>query len=103
MSAETGARPIGVIKIKALTVGWTIRIEVQDTGPGMPEAEVEKIFEPFHQVGSSATRSVGGTGLGLAISRQIAEAHGESLVATTQEGKGSTFDKNSEAELASAA
>jgi hypothetical protein len=103
---------IGGIQIKARPVGGTIRIEVQDTGPGMPEPEVEKIFEPFHQVDSSATRSVGGTGLGLAISREIAEAHGGSLVATTQEGKGSTFiltlplqptDENSEAEMASAA
>jgi signal transduction histidine kinase len=66
-------------------------VHVTDTGIGMPEEELSKIFQPFHQVDASNTRSIGGTGLGLAISREIAEAHGGTLVAQSREGEGSTF------------
>jgi signal transduction histidine kinase len=64
---------------------------VTDSGIGIPEDELERVFEPFHQVDSTATRRFGGTGLGLAISRDIATAHGGSLVATSIMGKGSSF------------
>lgn len=51
-------------------------IRVQDRGPGIPPAELEKVFEPFYRVEGSRSRDTGGTGLGLAIARQIARAHG---------------------------
>jgi len=52
-----------------------IRFAVQDDGPGIPEAERERIFERFHRTDPARTRSAGGAGLGLAIVRAIAEAH----------------------------
>lgn len=51
-------------------------IEIQDTGPGIDEAQLEKVFEPFYRVESSRHRSSGGAGLGLAIARQIINNHG---------------------------
>jgi signal transduction histidine kinase len=54
-------------------------IRVQDEGPGLPPAELEKVFEPFYRVEGSRSRDTGGTGLGLTISRGIAEAHGGRL------------------------
>jgi PAS domain S-box-containing protein len=67
-----------------------VEIEVRDHGPGIPPAELDTIFEAF--VRSSATKDgTGGTGLGLAICRQIASAHGGSIVAANAEGGGSRF------------
>ncbi|MBI1988250.1 MAG: HAMP domain-containing protein [Betaproteobacteria bacterium] len=57
-----------------------LRICVRDAGPGIPEAELELVFEPFHRREVSRNRSTGGTGLGLTIARNIARAHGGELV-----------------------
>lgn len=57
-----------------------LEVRIQDQGPGLPPAELEKVFEPFYRVEGSRSRETGGTGLGLAIARGIAEAHGGSLV-----------------------
>ena len=57
-----------------------LRICVRDAGPGIPEAELELVFEPFHRLEVSRNRSTGGTGLGLTIARNIARAHGGELV-----------------------
>ena len=54
-------------------------IRVQDDGPGLAPAELEKVFEPFYRVEGSRSRDTGGTGLGLTIARGIAEAHGGTL------------------------
>lgn len=56
-----------------------LRIRVLDTGPGIPAAEMQKVFEPFYRVESSRNRATGGTGLGLSIARGIAEDHGGGL------------------------
>lgn len=53
-----------------------VRIIVEDEGPGLPENELGKVFEPFYRVESSRNRDTGGVGLGLAIVRQIAHQHG---------------------------
>lgn len=53
---------------------------VRDGGPGIPDAELERVFEPFHRLEPSRNRATGGTGLGLAIARNIAQAHGGELV-----------------------
>nr|MBA2464864.1 sensor histidine kinase [Nocardioidaceae bacterium] len=55
------------------------KIEVEDDGPGIPEAERERVFERFVRLDQSRTRASGGTGLGLAIAREISAAHGGSL------------------------
>jgi signal transduction histidine kinase len=56
-------------------------IRVADEGPGIPPEELERVFEPFYRVESSRNRDTGGTGLGLSIARDVAQAHGGSLVA----------------------
>jgi signal transduction histidine kinase len=56
-----------------------LEIRIQDEGPGIPESELEKVFEPFYRLEASRSRETGGTGLGLAIARSIAEGHGGRL------------------------
>jgi signal transduction histidine kinase len=51
-------------------------------GPGLAEAELERVFEPFYRVESSRNRETGGTGLGLAIVRQVAMSHGGDVTLT---------------------
>lgn len=53
-----------------------LRITVADAGPGIPEAELERVFEPFYRLEPSRNRASGGTGLGLSIARDIARSHG---------------------------
>lgn len=64
---------------------------VEDTGPGIAPADQAKLFQPFSQVDTSATRRFGGSGLGLVISRQLAERMGASLELESTPGKGSRF------------
>ena len=67
-----------------------IHISLSDNGPGIPPAELDKIFEAFVQ--SSKTKDgSGGTGLGLAICRKILEAHGGEIRAENNPGRGATF------------
>lgn len=68
-----------------------LRLEVEDTGIGIPSDELDEIFTPFHQVDQSSARSFGGTGLGLAISRSLCDLMGFQLRARSTEGKGSLF------------
>jgi signal transduction histidine kinase/ligand-binding sensor domain-containing protein len=67
------------------------RIDVIDTGIGIPVDRQEAVFEPFGQADSSTTRRFGGTGLGLTISRRFADLLGYRLALKSEEGKGSTF------------
>lgn len=68
-----------------------LKIQVSDTGIGIPTDRIEQIFEPFVQLDGSSTRKAGGTGLGLALARRIIEAHGSVIHVHSEEGKGSTF------------
>ena len=68
-----------------------LRIDVRDTGCGIPPEKLSDIFNPFVQSDTSVTRKFGGTGLGLTISRHIAEAMGGQLTVTSDLGRGSTF------------
>ena len=56
-----------------------LTLSVRDRGPGIPAAELERVFEPFYRLESSRSRDTGGTGLGLSIARNIARAHGGEL------------------------
>ena len=65
-----------------------LRFSVRDTGPGLPEADMKRIFEEFEQADGTSTRRHGGAGLGLAISRRLAEAMGGTLSASSWSGEG---------------
>ena len=69
----------------------TLRISVRDTGIGIPENKIDKVFAKFEQADSSTTRQYGGTGLGLAISSRLAELMGGSMSVTSRPGAGSEF------------
>ena len=60
--------------------GAALVIRVRDDGPGIPEEELERVFEPFYRLESSRNRDTGGSGLGLSIARDVIQAHGGSLV-----------------------
>ena len=68
-----------------------LRVEVQDTGIGIPEDKLDRIFDRFFQVDGSMTRRYGGAGLGLAICKQIVDFHDGLIWVESQEGAGSTF------------
>jgi heavy metal sensor kinase len=66
-------------------------LTVTDTGPGIPEALLERIFDRFVRVDTARSRSTGGSGLGLSITREIVEAHGGRVWAESTPGEGSAF------------
>ena len=66
-------------------------VEVEDTGPGISEADLPYIFDRFYRTDASRARVTGGRGVGLAIARAAVEAHGGSISATSQPGQGSRF------------
>jgi len=68
--------------------GADLVIRVRDHGPGIPEEELERVFEPFYRLESSRNRDSGGTGLGLTIARDLAQAHGGSLLLANLAGGG---------------
>jgi signal transduction histidine kinase len=65
---------------------------VSDTGPGIPADQLERIFDPFHQVDNSLTRQHGGAGLGLALCKQLVAAMNGEISVQSQEGIGSQFN-----------
>jgi signal transduction histidine kinase len=65
-----------------------LRIRIRDQGPGIPEQDLERVFEPYHRLESSRSRDTGGTGLGLGIARNIAREHGGDVVLRNCEGGG---------------
>ena len=68
-----------------------VYISVRDNGRGIPKEALPKIFKKFYQVDTSTTREKGGSGLGLSISKGIIEAHGGTISAESEVGKGTTF------------
>jgi two-component system phosphate regulon sensor histidine kinase PhoR len=66
-------------------------LQVTDTGEGIPESELPRVFERFYRVDKARARQTGGTGLGLAIVRHVAESHGGAVKVDSELGRGTTF------------
>ena len=81
----------GLVEVGCQERGAFVAVTVRDTGVGVPAEQLERIFEPFVQLGRGLTSQHEGTGLGLAISRDLARAMGGDLTVESEPGKGSTF------------
>jgi signal transduction histidine kinase len=81
----------GTIAVRAEAVDGRLRIDVSDTGVGIPAEELGKIFDEFHQADGAISPSRPGTGLGLTISRRLARTLGGDVTVTSTPGVGSTF------------
>jgi protein-histidine pros-kinase len=82
----------GTVAIQIGPEGPTLfRIDVVDTGIGIPEEHLNKLFIEFQQLDASAAKQYQGTGLGLALTKRLAEAHGGSVAVRSSSGHGSTF------------
>ena len=81
----------GIISVRCESPPDSVSIVVKDTGAGIPEDQLDKVFDPFVQVGRSLTSAQQGTGLGLAISRDMAIAMQGSITVDSTLGEGSTF------------
>jgi signal transduction histidine kinase len=81
----------GEIEIGAKLDKGQFVLTVRDTGPGIPDADQERIFGEFQQIDNSNTRKKGGTGLGLAISKRMVEMQGGTIAVESMLGQGSTF------------
>lgn len=81
----------GEIMIRAIREDSWVKITVADTGIGMAEEDLPRIFERFYRVEKSRSRELGGTGLGLSIVKHIVESHGGKISVTSRIHQGSTF------------
>jgi heavy metal sensor kinase len=81
----------GGVTVSVHDSGERAEVHVADTGVGIPEEALGKIFERFYRVDPSRSRASGGLGLGLAIARRIADLHGAELTVTSRVGEGSRF------------
>jgi signal transduction histidine kinase len=81
----------GRVSLEMSVAGDTALFVIRDTGPGIDDADIGRIFEPFTQVDQSLRRTKGGTGLGLPVSRRLAHLLGGDLRVESEPGVGSTF------------
>jgi len=79
------------IRAKWLKEQGIIRVEVEDTGPGIPPEKISSVFESFKQVDSSIAKKFGGTGLGLTITKQFCDMLGMAIGIESEVGRGTTF------------
>jgi signal transduction histidine kinase len=84
-------QPGGTVAVSLRAENGTARIRVADSGIGIPQKDLPRVFERFFRVDQARARDTGGTGLGLAIVRHVAESHGGTVAAESDLGRGSTF------------
>ena len=83
--------PGGAVTVSAARVNGRCEVKVTDTGQGIAEEHLPRLFERFYRVDPARSREGGGTGIGLAIARSVVEAHGGQIRADSEVGKGSVF------------
>jgi signal transduction histidine kinase len=81
----------GKVNVRAWQDVDSVKLQVADTGVGIPQDQLGRIFDRFYQVDGSAKRRYGGVGLGLSLVKQIVEAHGGQVTVESQVGVGTTF------------
>jgi two-component system phosphate regulon sensor histidine kinase PhoR len=84
-------RPGGEVAVRLAEEDGRALLEVADTGIGIPQEALLRIFERFYRVDKGRAREEGGTGLGLAIVKHVVQAHGGEIEVASRMGKGSTF------------
>ena len=84
-------KPGGSVRIDVENTEGTMKLTVSDTGIGIPEEHLSRIFERFYRVDKSHSKAIGGTGLGLSIVKHAAVIHQASVEVTSKPGLGSTF------------
>ncbi len=81
----------GSVRLKARSAGGGVSVDIEDTGIGIPEDDMPRIFERFYRVDKARSRELEGTGLGLAIVKHIIQGHNGKLHVKSTLGEGSTF------------
>jgi len=81
----------GGVRVATELIGSDVVVRVADTGPGIAQSDIERLFEPFQQIESPLRGQPGGSGLGLSISKRFVEMHGGTLWVESTPGVGSTF------------
>ncbi|MCM8811428.1 MAG: ATP-binding protein [Candidatus Omnitrophica bacterium] len=84
-------RPGGTVIVRASVRDGAYRVDVEDTGIGIPPEQIGRIFERFYRVDKARSRETGSTGLGLAIVKHVMEAHGGFVQVESRPGEGSRF------------
>jgi signal transduction histidine kinase len=85
------SKPEGSVAITARKEGCMAQVSVSDTGIGIKEEDIRKLFKEFEQIDRGTSRLYGGTGLGLVISKKLIELHGGRIWVESKYGQGSTF------------
>jgi signal transduction histidine kinase len=86
--ADNAAKYGGAARLSLVEGPDQVTVLVEDDGPGIPEAELERVFTPFYRLERSRSRDTGGTGLGLSVARTVARAHGGDVVLENRPGGG---------------
>jgi two-component system sensor histidine kinase VicK len=81
----------GNVNVTLDKAGKNIRFKLVDNGMGIPPEDMDRIFEKFYRIKTEQTRSISGSGLGLSIVKGVVDAHGGSIRAESEVGKGTTF------------
>lgn len=81
----------GVVEVRLLSAGDQVRVEVQDNGPGIPQANLDRVFVLYWQAKDPQNRNTHSTGMGLTFCRMVVEAHGGTIGVSSAPGSGATF------------